>query len=206
MFYTDDVVFVHISLTGGRSISSAFGQPSGAGEFNGQCIPAHATADEIKAIMGEDEWNRRWSFSVVRNPWDKMVSVFHSWCRDFKLQKHWGEQWQEIYDLTRDFRSFVHFYPNGNMHGMTAPLRTPQMYWARGVDDIFKYEEFDVLSAAMRERGYDGNIPLVARRDVRTGETYHRPGNPYQEYYDNESVELVRGWFREDIETFGYTF
>ena len=92
------------------------------------------------------------------------------------------------------------------MADQSGTIRTPQKYWANGVDQVFKYEDFDALSVKMREIGYDGIIPTVQRFDAIRNNVYHRPDVPYQEYYNDELINLVAEWFDEDIKEYGYTF
>ena len=58
-------VFVHINKTGGSSIEQALGI-----RFQ------HRTAMELVADMGMEQWRNHFSFSVVRNPWDKVLSHY----------------------------------------------------------------------------------------------------------------------------------
>src|SRR5687768_13300689 len=58
--------FVHINKTGGTSIEKALGLPF-----------QHRTAVEIRRLIGAKEWDRRFSFAFVRNPWDKVASHYH---------------------------------------------------------------------------------------------------------------------------------
>ena len=206
MFYTEKLIFIHISLTGGSSVWTAFGQEKGPKQFNGVTIPAHATALEVRKIMGDDEWSKRYSFTIVRNPWDKMVSIFHSWCREMKLKKHWGDKWQDVFNKTRNFESFLLNYPYENVSGMTGTIRTSQNYWAFGVDRIFMYEDFDELSVFMTELGFSGEILYTPRFDNFSGQEYKRPDIPYQNYYTKNLRDLVSTWFEEDIKLFGYSF
>ena len=61
-----DVEFIHINKTGGSSIEKALGLPF-----------SHQTASMRVARLGTEEWNRRYSFTFVRNPWDRLVSQYH---------------------------------------------------------------------------------------------------------------------------------
>ena len=41
-----------------------------------QFIDSHLTAREIREQFGESLWNHLFTFSIVRNPWDMMLSIF----------------------------------------------------------------------------------------------------------------------------------
>lgn len=48
----------------------------------------HITATSIKSILGEDCWNRKFSFAFVRNPWDWEISMYHYIVQKKKDQRH----------------------------------------------------------------------------------------------------------------------
>ena len=62
-----DFTFVHIQKTGGTSIRVALGLPK---------VPPgkHWSAARHRAALGREEWERRFTFAFVRNPWDRLVS------------------------------------------------------------------------------------------------------------------------------------
>ena len=63
--YPRDFFFVHINKTGGSSVERALGAPF-----------LHMTAADAYGQLGAPEWNRRFTFTVVRNPWDKVLSHY----------------------------------------------------------------------------------------------------------------------------------
>lgn len=58
-------VFVHVPRTSGYSIAQ---------EVHGFRLP-HYTAVELKQLFGDD-WNRLWSFAVIRDPIDRLQSAY----------------------------------------------------------------------------------------------------------------------------------
>ena len=60
-------IFVHIQKTGGESVTSAFGQSNRLAE-------KHVSAQELRTLYGQAVWNSYFKFSIVRNPWDRLVS------------------------------------------------------------------------------------------------------------------------------------
>ena len=68
----DGFIFIHINKTGGSSVAKALNIPL-----------VHRTAQEKIKRMGSKNWHRKFSFTVVRNPWDKVVSHYH-----FRLERN----------------------------------------------------------------------------------------------------------------------
>ena len=65
-------IFVHINKTGGTSIKSAFKiQPYD--KFL-KLNTVHKCASEYIKTLGRPKWDGLFSFTVVRNPWDRFVS------------------------------------------------------------------------------------------------------------------------------------
>jgi len=199
MFYTDKIVFVHPPSSGGSSVSLSFGQVDGGKEFNGRNLGSHATASEIREAMGHEEFDKRWSFSVIRNPWKRMVSLFHMYGQPGKLLKHFGEEWESIYAEVQTFKGFMMNYPRTNLPETSGSFNSSQMHWARGVDRVFNMDNEPELNEEMAKRGYPEGITYDHFNQF-------NPHLPYQGYYDDELKEMVGEWCREDIEMCGFTF
>jgi chondroitin 4-sulfotransferase 11 len=183
--YFADLHFVHINKTGGSSIEQALGLPF-----------RHDTALEIRAKTSARRWAKRFSFTIVRNRWDKVASHFHyrvqtnqTGLRDERIEfSEWvlaayGERVARYHDKPKMFM--------------------PQTEWIsdeRGeimVDFVGRFEslqdDFDTICARIGRRA---QLPHMKR------------SNPadYRTLYTVEAAEVVARRFADDLENFGYTF
>jgi len=184
--YFAKFLFVHINKTGGVSVESALGLP----------LKNHTSAAEYVEMVGERRWRRLFTFSVVRNPWDRTVSQYH-----FRIQTgqtgmgvdppsfgEWvrgtfGEQDPAFYDDSR--------------------FLAPQYRWISDaedrilVDQVCRLESIEEDFGRICERiGIEAILPHLNR--TRRA--------PYQDYYDDETRDIVGQWFVRDTELFGYSY
>lgn len=180
-------IFIHINKTAGTSIGRAIGLP----------LKDHLTAAEVIARIGKEQWKKAYTFTLVRNPWDKVVSHY-----EYRRKKNKTEiatrgicfaDWVKMtYGENKDT-----FYYN-NPRSFQA-----QVEWLKddegkiSLDYIGKFEsirkDFDHIKRAI---GLEAELPHL-------NASYRKE---YQSYYDDETYEIVARWFREDIEAFDYKF
>jgi chondroitin 4-sulfotransferase 11 len=180
-------IFIHINKTAGTSIGNAIGLP----------IKHHRTASEVIASIGKDKWNTAYKFTLVRNPWDKVVSHY-----EYRRKRNKTEvasrniSFSEWVKMTYGQDKDPFYYNNPRAF-------QPQVEWLKddegkiSIDFIGKFEtineDFEQIKKAI---GIEAELPHLnptKRAD-------------YQSYYDDETREIVAHWFREDIEVFGYRF
>jgi len=180
-------IFIHINKTAGTSIGNAIGLP----------VKHHQTAREVIARIGTDKWDTAFKFTLVRNPWDKVVSHY-----EYRRKRN------KTGVATRDisFSEWVKktYGPEKDPLYYNNPKAfQPQVEWLKddrgnvSIDFIGKFEtineDFDQIKKAI---GLEAELPHL-NASKRAG---------YQSYYDDETREIVAQWFREDIEEFGYRF
>jgi hypothetical protein len=181
----DDFVFIHINKTGGSSIEKVLSLPF-----------EHKTALEKIAEMGRNRWDRRFSFAVVRNPWDKVVSHYayrvqtnQTGLKDRPLE--FGEWVRRAYG-DRD----PAYYDNARMF-------MPQTDWitdTQGTLLVNTVCRFETLSTDFGEV-----CARIGRRVVLLHEKASRHGH-YRQYYDEQTRALIGDRFRSDLDNFGYEF
>jgi chondroitin 4-sulfotransferase 11 len=207
-------VFVHIPKTGGTSIEHALKMrgrhrredrrrlmgPILTDELRARGFQSnflqHLTAREILRLHAPGALAGYMKFSVVRNPWDRMVSVYHRQDRDMVEQSR--AQGVALEGL--GFDDFV----EASMGVRHAHLR-PQHEYLTGaagglaVDFVGRFETLgESFQEVCRLLGVRARLPVkyASRRQSRD----------YRRYYGARSRALVAERYARDIEIFGYAF
>lgn len=195
--------FVHIPKTAGTSISTVIATSK---KYRVNFSPTeHATASEIINILGRNS-KKFYSFSFVRNPWDRLNSLYHFLCQK-KLSAEKGENWDQQGLKNKGFKAWLldeDFWPpylNGS--GPSFQKRTQSYFLCDEdanilIDDVFRYEnlknELTILSK---------NIGIGFERLPITKATLR---DNYKYEYCSETIDFVNHFHKEDIERFNYKF
>lgn len=183
--YFDGYVFIHINKTGGSSIERALKLPF-----------EHKTALEKIQQIGRTEWDRRLSFAVVRNPWDKVVS--HYFYRVRTNQTGMG-------DGHIDFNEWVmrSYGFNDPVYYDQPKMFQPQVNWLKDsemkicVKEILRFEQLsDDFSALAKKIGKKVPLPHVKK-------TAH---SHYKDHYNDSARKIIGRVFQEDIDIFKYIY
>ncbi len=205
-------IFVHIPKTGGTSLALALearamkddmmlGDTPKALKRRRRLKDAqtsgrlwkHAGLSDIDGLVSADEMAQMFTFTMVRNPWDRMVSYYH-WLRD----------------QTFDHRAVALAKASTFEDFLRDPVtQATQRQWpaASYMTDITGRERCDLYirlehfaqdaRPLMAHLGFDLDLPWQNRSDR---EKDHRA------YYTDETRGIVAACCAEDIERFDYTF
>jgi hypothetical protein len=141
----------------------------------------------------EDIWQDYFKFGFVRNPWDRSVSC-----------------WKNRGGPYKEFKDFIKAYPyekNGDAKRSTQNIiwhALPQYVHLCDengdliVDFIGRFEniESDLYEVC---RVLDINYEELGRHNA-------TERKPYQEYYDQETIDRVAEIYKKDIEMFNYDY
>ena len=197
--------FVDVPRTASTSIKSVLTEKFGAvfGKTGNQqgvaqgLIPDHTPADQLRAAIGDKIWDGLYTFSFVRNPWDRAVSLYL-----YRTQNN--------HSLTIPFRDYI------------LSLRLP----AKGPESPFSYHGYHygnwryvcdergqlIVDFVGKFENREADLKIVAQQ---TGIDYQsllgeRIGTsarkPYSDYYDDETRQIIEEHYARDIELFGYSF
>lgn len=184
--YIRSYVFIHINKTGGSSIEKAL-----------LTKHEHKTAIEKREEFGAILWKRKFSFAIVRNPWDKVVSHYHF--RVMTNQTGLGskhvdfETWVRLAYGEKDSA----YYDNPKMF-------MPQLDWITDsdgnmlIDYVGRFEKLDEEFKTICTKIDLNRCSLPHVKKSKRGD--------YREYYEDESARIISTFYKKDIEYFGYEF
>ena len=155
--------------------------------FGNRLAEKHASQAELRAALGEERWRAYFTFTFVRNPWERLLSIHAHGRRDApqRMPERFSEWLAE---------------PEPVDHMGQPVLRHP----------VDRWEELDFVGRFER---IESDFRVVARQLGLTGEAVGLPherhgsdGRHCLERYDRPARRRVAEFFAEEIERFGYRF
>lgn len=161
----------------------------------------HMRPIEAKVAFDAKGWvfGDYYRFTCVRNPWQRLVSLYQMITRLDPAFKDSFAVWLESTSPSgaggggADFQRWRKYgtYSLRNFIGGDMSL----------VDDVFRMEDMEHLPARLAAHG----LPVDATAFVKRLNVGKSP-TPYHEFYTDRLVNLVAARYAEEIEMFGYSF
>ena len=152
-------------------------------------------------LLGRPVWDKLFTFTMVRNPWDRMYSWYHY----NRVRKRFHQQFGfREFVLAANAKSSVseqkvNFLGGVLLHRCAAD----QICDKRGrilVDYVARYErredDLERIRKRLNMKTLGGRLLNKAAPD----------DDHYSRHYDDETREIVRALYARDIELFGYEF
>lgn len=189
-------LFVRIPKSAGRSLSLS---------LYGCLVGSHITMRDYQIAYSEAELKAMFKYTFVRNPWDRLVSAY------FFLKeggvtgddKKFSERYLSNVDSFEDFvknhlhrreiRSFTHFIPQVDFLEIKGELVIDFVGLFENIVHDFEF----IRKTLVVSRGEE-----LRRNNI----TKTRKKTSYQDYYNEETREIVEMFYARDIEMFGYRF
>jgi len=187
-------IFVHIPKTAGTSLKRSLGFPV-AGKSKGK-YRKHHTIPEMRAILPEKVWDRAFKFSIIRNPWDRMVSYYL-----FTKRKAFEKRGEVDFP---DFKSWLHeTLENEDLYQTIFMPQAAWLYDEQGqlmVDYVGRFENLETAYAEICAA-----LKIDVPAELRHLNASKRSGS-YHDFYDADTKALVARVCAEDVERFDYKF
>lgn len=145
----------------------------------------HMSAAEVKALAGDKVWQEYFKFCVERNPWDRMVSLYH-----------WNFREKSAPPFSRFVRSRQYrVLKNGGVRIYTIDGRF-------AVDQVCRFEDLTNELDEVRQR-----IGLPETLELPRAKGNHRiDKRHYREVFNPQDQARVARLFRNEILMFNYQF
>jgi hypothetical protein len=152
-------------------------------------LHTHASASQVRRVIGPKIFDSYYKFAVERNPWDRQISLY--------AHRKW-KRGKSVDDFDRDMQSLI--YRNTSYVRMNNWSN-----YAIGreivADRIIRYERLeDDIGELFAMLGIPGPIELPRLRKY----TADRPH--YSTYYGASSRDLVARWYAREIDALDYKF
>ena len=217
-------IYVHVMKTGGYALSHAFRPIAEMMVFRERVetlpwpgrtqLSVHSSAQSIRTAVGAEFWDQAATFGSVRNPWVLRLSMW------FEMTKAEPNR-SRMLGLFGDFRGWVRWTAEHAYDWMEATdehavlggylalsHRTQTAYLSNEegkflVKDVLHQETLGQDLARWCARVGVAHHPL--RRLNVSRKSKHIIGAPsFEDFYDNETRDLVAQVYAEDFRRFGY--
>ena len=201
-------IFIHIPKTGGSSIEKALG--------------LKGFQHDTHAFYSDEKYGQYFKFTVVRNPWDKVVSDYEWMINNYIFLNGFAvpcPKVKEVFvgrgfnffvkalleydylDLVNEKPELVNYRSEKWFHMHFASHRQRQLDFLQPIEKINFIAKFENLQSDFDK--ICGMINLPKQILPHKNKTRRKQ---YKDYYDEESYNLVKKFYEKDIDYFSYTF
>lgn len=183
---------MHIGKTGGTSINAFFGRHFDSPSSVKKGHPywgKHWRPSKIEETW-PDEWKEFYKFSFVRNPWDRLVSIFF-----------FRRNYRKVITASMQFEEFARKIIEDRRKGIECGPDQQITWFQNRLDEFDFIGRFENLQEDFEYVCHQ--IGAEPKTLIHALETDHEH---YTTYYDEELRDLVGESFKEDCDIFGYEF
>lgn len=206
------LIFVHIPRTGGTTVEYICGVHSrvqGAKNLSKMWWGGNTQHYKVNTMiqkLGKEKFDKYYSFSIIRNPYDRLISIYK---RFNKIQGN--NKWTFDYFVNR-------FLGKGNGGDIGIHLTPQHKYICINdkimVSKIFHTENFKEIYDFLKTRGFDKNtIKLTTGRvhnvvgqngNINKSNSSNDGKIDTMKYFNEETLKKVNNFYKKDFEIFGY--
>lgn len=188
------LIFIHIPKNAGTAVTNTL-EMTDIGHHNWSYY----------AKKYPNKWNEYKKISIVRNPWDRVVSCYeyakmeesywHSSKGDARAGKHLD------YDLLKD-KSF-----NECLQILKKePLKLRHQGWSNQINYISNGQKI-MVDYVIKIEDLNKELSNIIGKKIEIPKINKSNNNKYQDYYTNEEmVEIIKNHYLVDVESFNFNF
>jgi len=201
-------LFIHIPKTAGTSIEEALFDYQDFIYMN----EPHPIVAQYKTFLSSEMYDSLYKFTFVRNPWSLQLSTYKYYCESNNIDMTFNEyiKWKftghplDMLDRVSDDgdenkkdKLSVAYHMN----------RMPQTYFL--IDELGELQMDYIGSFEDIQNDFNTVVDKLSLSDVylpHTNKSTYTESKTFIDYYDDESIEIVRKRFHLDIKIFGYEY
>lgn len=192
-FVNNKCILVHVPKCAGVSIKKAI--------FGRDRVGGHKTLDQYCHIFGPNEITKYYKFTIVRNPFDRLVSAFFFLSKGGlnEADRKWA---MDNISEFEDFRAFVKKWLDKSNIREYHHFRPQYFYF------LDRHKKLKVDYFAFFEN-IDEDLEHIANnigKNIYLGKTNTSGHDNYMKYYDDETIEIVSNVYSEDLKLLEYSF
>ena len=192
-------IFIHIPRTAGTSIENTI---IGDDWWNINPQTKHIFSQTAKNLY-KDYWDDYFKFSVVRNPWDRLVSMTrYSNCYKINIKN-------QLIDLTNYVKNFPKCEIDSRSLSslediyFTTPNSLYQNILSPDIDFVVKYDNLeDDMLKVFEQIKFSGKLQNIK---CKTGNNDYKKFH-YTTYYTDQTRDIVFKMYKNDIKKFSFKF
>ena len=180
------IIFVHIQKSGGTSVLKFFKNKKNHNKIK----------HDIKYLQKKKEnINDYFKFTIIRNPWDRMVSFYHYHKQNLIKGKVISETWEYIKNLKfHEFLNSHEFHKWASRNNIVDYITYKNKIY---IDYFINFEKLkDDFEIIKKISGKCGILPI-------TNKSKHEN---YNKYYNEKSKKIIEELFERDIDFFKFKF
>jgi hypothetical protein len=151
----------------------------------------HYTYRELTKILSQGILDTYEKISIVRNPYDRLVSEYHFCEGSVKIHKDFNDFVKTALNLEKYKRNWLY---DGHLETQTSYLINENSNF-NSIDKIFKFENLNECFEYLNLLTGIDQKPHARRSNNR---------GSYEEYYTSELKEIVYNFYKEDFINFNY--
>lgn len=208
-------VFVHVPKAAGTSVTNALSKYTtykdleiGGTHFGERIQPAykdrfslgkHTPASEIRNVIGQEAWDDMYKFSIVRNPYDRVISTY-------KFLLKWEGTPEKVKEKISSFKDINEYILSEMWEESDGPdyIFKPQTFWLTDVNDrnkvivdfVGKLETLDQDLAHIQSQ--------IEGRDIEVETTPQLNQTEGNFKLSKEAIEKINRVYARDFRFWGY--
>jgi len=164
----------------------------------GNTWPNHANCGQLMEFLGTTLYRNYFKFCFVRNPWDRLVSMYHYTVQ--KEKEKYANKEEQLPDYSTNILeagSFDQWIKSGN-------IGTAQF-------DIISNNADELLvdyvgRSEIIQSDFSYVCSLIGIENIQLAKANTSKHKDYRDYYTKETVDIVAKKHQKDIKYFGYDF